>query len=62
MVAERFQIYSDKVTANTFVSQKLKLLVSTQAPKQNSLTGLYQYPPGRQKLLIPPEQCEDSLT
>ena len=48
MVAEKFQIY--KITANTFVSQKLNLFNFTHAPKQNSPPGFYHYPPGRQEL------------
>ena len=56
MVAEKFQIYSVNITANTFVSQKLNLFNFTHAPKQNSPPGFYHYPPGRRELRIPPEQ------
>ena len=48
MVTEKFQIYSAKITANTFVSQ--------HAPKKKSLPGFYYYPPGRQELSIPPKK------
>ena len=29
----------------------------SRAPKQNSTTGFYHYPPDRRELLIPPKQC-----
>ena len=56
MVAEKFQIYSVKTTANTFVSQKIESVQFYSCPKQNSPPGFYQYPPGRRELPIPPEQ------
>ena len=56
MVVEKFQIYSFKIAANTFVSHKLNLFIFTHAPKQNSSPAFYHYPPGRRELLIPPEQ------
>ena len=56
MVAEKFQIYSVNITANTFVSQKLNLFKFTHVPKQNSPPGFYHYPLGRRELCIPPEQ------
>ena len=37
MVAEKFQIYSVKITGNTLVSQKLNLFNCTHASKQNHL-------------------------
>ena len=36
--------------------KKLNLFIFTYAPKQKSLPGFYQYPPGRRELLIPPTQ------
>ena len=39
MIAEKFQIYSVKITANTFVSQKMDLFIFTHALKQNSPQG-----------------------
>ena len=56
MVAEKFQIYSVKTTANTFVSQKIESAQFYSCPKQNSPPGFYHYPPGRRELPIPPEQ------
>ena len=55
MVAEKFQIYSVKITANIFVSQKIDLFNFTHASKKNSLLGFCHYPPGGRELLIPPE-------
>ena len=57
MVVEKFQIYSVNITANTFVSQKIESVHFYSSPKQNSPPGFYHYPPGRQELSIPPEQC-----
>ena len=37
MVAEKFQTYNVKTTANTFVSQKIELFNFTHVPKQNSI-------------------------
>ena len=37
--------------------KKLNLIIFTHAPMQNSLPGFSHYPPGRQELLITPEQC-----
>ena len=54
MVAEKFQIYSVKITENTFVNQKM--LPFTHAPKQNSAPGLYHYSSSRREFHIPPEQ------
>ena len=56
MVAEKFQIYSVNITANTFVSQKLNLFKFTHVPKQNSPPGFYHYPLGRRELRIPSKQ------
>ena len=56
MVAEKFQIYSVNITANTFVSQKLNLFKFTHVPKQDSPPGFYHYPLGRRELPIPAEQ------
>ena len=46
MLAEKFQIYSVKITANTFVSQKIESvqIESTHTLKQNSPPGFYHYP------------------
>ena len=57
LVAGKFQIYSLKITANAFVSQKLNLFFFTNAPKHNCPRGFYHYPPGRRELSIPPEKC-----
>ena len=54
-VAEKFQIYSVKITVNTLVSQKIDLFIFTHAAKQNSPMGFY-YLPGRRELPISPEQ------
>ena len=53
MVAVKFQIYSVKITTNTFVSQKLNLFIFTHALKRNSPPGFYHYPPGRWELPVP---------
>ena len=54
MVAEKFQIYSVKITANTFESQKIESVHFYSCP--SSKTFSHRYPPGRQELPIPPEQ------
>ena len=57
MVAKKFQIYSVKITASTFVSQKIESVhfhLCLQA--KLSLSGFYHYLPGRRELPIPPEQ------
>ena len=51
LVVEKFQIYSVKITANAFVSQK----IFTHASKQHSPPGFYHYLPGRRELPIPPK-------
>ena len=53
MVAEKFQIYSVKITANTFVSQKIES-VFTHAHKKNLPPEFYHYLPGRWELPIAP--------
>ena len=52
MLPETLQIYSVKITANTFVSQKIESLIFTRAPNQNSPPGFDHYPPGRRELPI----------
>ena len=49
MVAEKFQTYGVKITANKYISGSKK-------HQQNYPLGFYHYPPGRRKLSIPPEQ------
>ena len=49
--------FSVKITANTFVSQKIESVHFYSYPKQNSTASFYHYSPGRRELLIPPEQC-----
>ena len=59
MVAEKFQIYTVKITANTFYIcelKKLNLFIFTHATKQNSPPGSCHYPDGRRELPILPEQ------
>ena len=64
MVAEKFQIYSVKITANTFLSQKIGSVYFYSCPPppppfalaKLSLPGFYHYLPGRRELLIPPKQ------
>ena len=59
MIAEKFQIYSVKITGKYICQSKKKrnLSIFTHASNQNSLSGFYQYSPGRRKLPIPTEQC-----
>ena len=45
-----------RLLENTFVSQKIDLLIFTHSPKQNSPPGFYNYPQGRRKKPITPEQ------
>ena len=52
MVAEKFQIYSIKITANTFVSQKIESVYFYACPQAK----LPPPPPGRRELPILPEQ------
>ena len=56
MVAETFQIYSVKITANTFVSQKIESVHFYSCPQAKLSPGFYHYPPGRRELPSPPEQ------
>ena len=56
LVAEKFHIYGVKITATTFVSQKVNLFIFTHAPKQNSPPSFYHYSPGKREMPIPPEQ------
>ena len=60
MAAEKFQIYSVKIIANTFVSQKVLLMPPSKTPRPAPYPppspGFYRYLPGRQELPIPPEQ------
>ena len=45
MIAEKFQIYSVKITANTFVSQKIAFVLSYSCPKAKlSLRFLSLFP------------------
>ena len=53
--AEKFQISSVKITANTFVSQKIESVQFHSYPKQNSPMFL-SLSLGRRELSIPPEQ------
>ena len=53
MVVEKFQIYSVKITANTFLSQN-SFYSCSQA--KLSPPGFYHYLPGRWELSIPPKQ------
>ena len=56
MVAEKFQIYSVKITANTFASQKIESFYFYSHPHANPSPGFYHYPPGRRELSIPIEK------
>ena len=56
MVAEKFQIYSVKTTANTFASQNIQSVQFYSCPQAKSPLGFYHYPPSRRELPIPPEQ------
>ena len=49
--------FSVKITANTFVSQKIESVHFYSYPQANSTAGFYHYPPGRRELPIPPQQC-----
>ena len=56
MVVEKFQIYSVKITENTFVTQKTES-VQFQSCLQAKLSPRFlSLSPGRQELPIPPEQ------
>ena len=51
MVAEKFQIYSVKITGKYWICSFLVVIESkTHHP------GFYHYSPGRKKLPVPPEQ------
>ena len=41
MITEKFQIYSVKITANTFVSQKIKYFYFYSFPKAKLSLGFY---------------------
>ena len=56
MVVEKFQSYSVKIISVHLRVKKLNLFIFNHAPKQNSPTGFYHYPPGRREFPIPPEQ------
>ena len=56
MIAEKFQIYSVKITANTFVSQKIASVQFYSCLQAKLFPRFFHYPPGRQELPIPPEQ------
>ena len=45
---EKFQIYGVKITANTFVSQKIESVHFYSCPQTKLSPGFYHYPPGRQ--------------
>ena len=45
-----------KLLANIFVSQKVESVHFYSCLKQNYPSDSYHYPPGKRKLLIPPEQ------
>ena len=56
MVAEKFHIYSIKITGK-YICEPKNWICSflLMFPKQNSPPGFYHYPPGKRKLSIPPE-------
>ena len=56
MVAEKFQIYSVKTTANTFVSQKIESVQFYSCPQAKLSTCFCHYLPDRRGLSIPAEQ------
>ena len=51
---EKFQIYSVKITANTFVSQKIESFHFYSCPQTKLSPGFYHYPPGRQDCFLLP--------
>ena len=55
MVAEVAN-YSVKITADTFVSQKIESVEFYSCLQAKSPPGFYHYPPGRRELPIPLEQ------
>ena len=55
-VAERFQIYSVKITANTSLRKKVESVHFYSCPKQKFPAGFYHSLPDRRKLPIPPER------
>ena len=59
MIAEKFQIYSVKITGKYICQSKKKkgICPFLLMPPTKTLSGFYQYSPGRRKLPIPTEQC-----
>ena len=56
MVAEKFQIYSVKNTANTFVIQKIESFQFYSCPQAKLSQFFMIIPPGRRELPISNEQ------
>ena len=56
MVAEKFQISSVKITANTFVSQKIESVQFYSYPQAKLPPMFLSLSLGRRELPIPPEQ------
>ena len=56
MVAEKFQIYSVKITVNTFVSQTIEFVQFYSCLQAKLSPRFYHYPSDRRELPIPPEQ------
>ena len=59
MIAEKFQIYSVKITGKYICQSKKKkgICPFLLMPPTKTLSGFYQYSTGRRKLPIPTEQC-----
>ena len=54
MVMEKFQIYSVRITANTFMSKNWMYSILPMPPSK-TLRRFYHYPPARRELPISPE-------
>ena len=56
MVAENFQIYSVRTTANRFLSQKIESVQFYSCPQAKLSRRFLSLSPGRRELRITPEQ------
>ena len=56
MVAEKFQIYSVRITANTFMSQKIESVHFYSCPQAKLSPRFLSLSPGRKELRILPGQ------
>ena len=57
MAAKKFEVYTVKITVNTFVNQKIESVHFCSSPPSKILPLVfYHYPPDRQELHISPKQ------